>query len=344
MVENMNDIKFFEVVRPKIPQTLLDATYDTMKDGARHSRAFGTSEDDFSSSTNGKCCRDGKRNKQEAGRRGRRKTQEEDSEPEELPYRAHGERRMGFLVIGDQHRFGKGGGKSGLNSYLYPDAPPIDFSFCLLSTIEEITASGESPNTKRNYKFPEKTEDDRYKTSSVRMSYNLIETIDGLVSVLYKILDGGPIGLCWIDLSFNHIHVLDEDTIGQIPNVKILYLHGNSITDMTEIPKLQGFTLLQTLTLHGNPIEEEDGYRACVIYYLPKLRHLDFIGVTKGDLANAGKFGKFYEPYWAKRHQELENQARQMQAAQEMSYTEKIMHEEEANEEDLDFKTYLNNN
>ncbi|CAG7724811.1 unnamed protein product [Allacma fusca] len=342
MVENMNDIKFFEAERPKIPQTLLDATYDTMKDSARKNRGFGRdSDDEFSASTNSKCCRDGKRKKQE---RARRKTQEDESEPEELPYRAHGERRLGFLVIGDQHRFGRGGDKSGGHSYLYPDAAPIDFSFCLLSTIEEITASGESPNTKRNYKFPEKTEDERYKTSSVRMSYNLLESIDGLVSVLYKILDGGPLGLCWIDLSFNHIHTLDEDTIGQIPNVKILYLHGNSIADMTEIPKLQGLPILQTLTLHGNPIEEEDGYRACIIYYLPILRHLDFVGVTKGDKANAGKYGLFYEPFWEKRHNELENQAKQAQAAQEMSYTDKIMQEEEEKEEDLDFKTYIINN
>lgn len=43
------------------------------------------------------------------------------------------------------------------------------------------------------------------------MSYNLLENIEGLVSVLYKILDGGPLGLCWIDLSFNRITTIDDE-------------------------------------------------------------------------------------------------------------------------------------
>ena len=74
-----------------------------------------------------------------------------------------------------------------------------------------------------------------------------------------------------------------------------------------------------------------------MIYYLPNLKHLDFVGVTRSDQANAHKYGKMSEPHWRRRHVELENQARQYQAAQEISYTEKLMKEPEE-EEDVDFK------
>jgi hypothetical protein len=127
-----------------------------------------------------------------------------------------------------------------------------------------------------------------------------------------------------------------------------MYLHGNNIADMLEIPKLAALPSLKSLTLHvsclfyskispchcqlfglnssqGNPIEQEEVYRICVLFYLPFLKHLDFIGVTKGDRANATQFGGNYESHWHRRHSELEHTAKILKESQEMSLTQRIM-------------------
>lgn len=44
-------------------------------------------------------------------------------------------------------------------------------------------------------------------------------------------------------------------------NLSVLYLHGNSIHRLGEVNKLAVLPRLRSLTLHGNPIEEEKGYR-----------------------------------------------------------------------------------
>jgi hypothetical protein len=59
------------------------------------------------------------------------KDSDDDSLPSERNYRAHQDRRFGFLLIGDQHRL-----TGGKDQFLYPTAPPLDYSFCLLNSIE----------------------------------------------------------------------------------------------------------------------------------------------------------------------------------------------------------------
>ncbi|XP_044274548.1 leucine-rich repeat-containing protein 51 isoform X2 [Varanus komodoensis] len=44
-------------------------------------------------------------------------------------------------------------------------------------------------------------------------------------------------------------------------NLHHLNLHGNSIQQLSEVDKLAVLPHLRSLTLHGNPIEEEKGYR-----------------------------------------------------------------------------------
>ncbi|OXA51470.1 Leucine-rich repeat-containing protein 51 [Folsomia candida] len=304
--------------RPAIPDILIEATVRAIKAGMKpddFARAAAMQQAKEEESTTTKM--GGKRTKGKSERRLRgghsRKVaaDDEDAEPERT-YRNFDERRMGFLVIGDQHRF------AGINK------------------IEEIVTEGEQPQTARNYRAPFKTQDERYRTSSIRLSYNVITETDGLINVLYKILDGGPLGLCWLDISFNTITKLDEDSLSQLPNLKILYLHGNSIVDMTEIPKLQALGSLKTLTLHGNPLEEEEGYRIAVIFYMPYLLHLDMVGVTKADRANSQNFGARYESYWKKRHEEFEESYKSQKKAAEISYTERVMKAGEDSEDEFD--------
>ena len=48
---------------------------------------------------------------------------------------------------------------------------------------------------------------------------------------------------------------------------------------------------LRKLTLHGNPIEDQENYRMFITLLCPTLRMLDFSVITRQDLLSA----KFYE-------------------------------------------------
>ena len=68
-----------------------------------------------------------------------------------------------------------------------------------------------------------------------------------------------------------------------LPNLTMLYLHGNNIFNISETNKLAALRKLKSLTLHGNPIEVSVGYRQHVISTIPQLQTFDFSGITKND-------------------------------------------------------------
>jgi hypothetical protein len=198
--------------RPTIPGILIEATAKAIKDGMKmdefaRAMANEANQAQTEKSEGFKLLKKKKHTKSERKLRTSltRKGLDDDDAEVERTYRNLDERRMGILIIGDQHRF------TGKETFIYPTSPPLDFSFCMINRIEEIVTEGERPGTSRSYRNPKITSDDRYKTSAIRLSYNVIDTIDGLVNVLFKILEGGPLGLCWIDFSFNAISKFDDD-------------------------------------------------------------------------------------------------------------------------------------
>ena len=76
----------------------------------------------------------------------------------------------------------------------------------------------------------------------------------------------------------------------------MLYFHGNNICTLAQVNKLSQLTELRTLTLHGNPIEIEPGYKQHVISTLPCLQTFDFSGITKSDRATADTWSKLNVP------------------------------------------------
>lgn len=72
-------------------------------------------------------------------------------------------------------------------------------------------------------------------------------------------------------------------------------------------------------------MEEEKFYRISVLYYLPCLKHLDFVAVTKADKANSKEFGAKYEPFWEERHDQIEAIYVTKKRAGEITYTERVM-------------------
>lgn len=133
----------------------------------------------------------------------------------------------------------------------------------------------------RTGKAPVRTFKDRYITSTLWLSNNLLSSMEGLQRLADRVLDN-PAYLSWLDLSFNEINEIGED-IEKFTNLKILYLHGNKIANIADILKLRKLQNLRSLTLHGNPIEDVPCYRGYIIYLLPQLLVLDFSPVIAAE-------------------------------------------------------------
>ncbi|EFN86180.1 Leucine-rich repeat-containing protein 51 [Harpegnathos saltator] len=150
--------------------------------------------------------------------------------------------------------------------------------------------------TVRTRKAPTKTMKDRYVTSTLWLSNNLLNSMEGLQLLANKVLDY-PKHLSWLDLSFNEIDEIGKD-IEQFPNLKILYLHGNKISNITDVLRLKKLLNLRSLTLHGNPVEDIPCYRNYVVHLLPQLQVFNFSPViaTEKKKALPVGFAKMIRP------------------------------------------------
>lgn len=132
----------------------------------------------------------------------------------------------------------------------------------------------------------------RMVTDVVKLNNNKLVNIEGLPRSLYWHLSFDPVNLKSLDLSFNHLYTLNG--IEDFENLVSLYLHSNFIRDVRDIYRLQKLDKLKTLTLHGNPVENEiKNYRPMIITLLPGLNRLDFSLVTKTDKRNSAVLSEF---------------------------------------------------
>lgn len=143
----------------------------------------------------------------------------------------------------------------------------------------------------RTGKTPIRTFKDRYVTSTLWLSNNRLSSMKGLQRLAGRVLDA-PTYLSWLDLSFNEINEIGKD-IEEFPNLKILYLHGNKISNIADTLKLRKLRNLRSLTLHGNPIEDIPCYRGYIVHLLPQLLVLDFSPVIAAEKKKALPVGFF---------------------------------------------------
>ncbi|XP_038590882.1 leucine-rich repeat-containing protein 51-like [Micropterus salmoides] len=160
--------------------------------------------------------------------------------------------------------------------------PPVDLSFKDIShvtgALAEMPRSGLRPlNTNSKGK---------YLSCSMRLSNNSITDLTGLQYILSHFL-AQPLKLGWLDLSFNKITCIDPGFC-ELRELRVLYLHGNCIWNLSEVDKLGELQYLHTITLHGNAIETHKSYRSHVISAVPQLKTMDFSAVTREErvLAN----------------------------------------------------------
>lgn len=133
----------------------------------------------------------------------------------------------------------------------------------------------------------------KYPSRSLRLSYNNITDLHDLHKPVSHFL-AEPSQLAWLDLSFNKISHIDRVTflspwlvclhsgspafrlccskpaicmflfsqvLCELCELRVLYLHGNSIFILSEVDRLGVLPHLHTITLHGNVIETNKAYR-----------------------------------------------------------------------------------
>jgi Leucine-rich repeat (LRR) protein len=126
----------------------------------------------------------------------------------------------------------------------------------------------------------------------LRLSNNSIPNFLIFDSIEASYLDANKIQ--WIDLSFNQLKKIDENLAAHLPNVATLYLHANQIARYSDIRRLSCFTHIKSLTLYGNPVEEQKHYRNVVLYYFPNLTQLDFSVISPGEREKVASWAQIY--------------------------------------------------
>lgn len=159
------------------------------------------------------------------------------------------------------------------------DVLPADYSFLHVATLEE--AQKEEPRKPVLGLKMEPRRDNKFTGKCLRLNNNQLSDIKTLKAfVEQKFTKSAAASIGWIDLSFNALTTIDPVLL-EFENLEILYLHANHISNIKEVDKLTNMKKLQKLTLHGNEIEKEKGYRLYVLSTVPWLRNFDFSGVTK---------------------------------------------------------------
>ncbi len=115
------------------------------------------------------------------------------------------------------------------------------------------------------------------------LNNNEIRTLKNLPDTLQYVM-WRPENLEWLDLSYNYLATIDKELLA-FPNLKTLYMHGNYISNLEEVRKLQDLPGLQILTLYGNSIEQIKGYRLWVLGMLYEkhetLKKFDNVLITR---------------------------------------------------------------
>ncbi|KAM9826907.1 leucine-rich repeat-containing protein 51 [Neosynchiropus ocellatus] len=154
------------------------------------------------------------------------------------------------------------------------NAPPVDLSFRNIENLRD-SCSEEPSNVPRSLKKDSRR---KFLSCSLRLNNNNISDLYALQNTIDHFL-AEPLKIAWLDLSFNKIRTIHR-VLCELSELRVLNLHGNAISILSEVERLGVLPHLHTITLHGNAIEGHRGYRSHVISALPHLKKMDFSAVT----------------------------------------------------------------
>ncbi|XP_059180959.1 leucine-rich repeat-containing protein 51-like [Centropristis striata] len=159
--------------------------------------------------------------------------------------------------------------------------PPVDLSFKDISDF----SGGMREAPRRGLRPFNTNSEGKYLSRCLRFNNNRISDLSGIHFILNHFL-AQPLQLGWLDLSFNKITCIDP-VLCELRELRVLYLHGNGIWNLSDVNKLGELQYLHSITLHGNPIETNRNYRSHVLSALPQLKRIDFSTVTREERALA---------------------------------------------------------
>jgi len=157
--------------------------------------------------------------------------------------------------------------------------PPLDYSYRNISSLSSFPSRYPRQSLRKQRRSPS----GRYNSNVIRLSNNNLSDTHGLYQLALDLVEC-PENIAWLDLSFNDIDEVTNDIL-EFSNLKMIYLHGNKISSLSDLQKLRSLPNLYSLTLHGNPLENYPNYRTTVISMLPNLKSLDFAKVTERERA-----------------------------------------------------------
>ena len=122
-------------------------------------------------------------------------------------------------------------------------------------------------------------------STALKMANNEIATIVDLRQHLVPILNA-PWTLTLLDLSNNQLRTVGT-ALQELPNLSMLYLHGNELSELSELALVMHLKQLRRFTAHGQTLAGLRHYRWHALSLLPTLRQLDLSPVTRQECDRA---------------------------------------------------------
>jgi U2 small nuclear ribonucleoprotein A' len=98
-------------------------------------------------------------------------------------------------------------------------------------------------------------------------------------------------------LARNRISTIQPTLAASLPNLTVLALAANNLSELADLDPLSRFTRLTHLSLLDNPVTRKENYRYWVIWRCPSVRFLDYRKVKDVEREAAGRlFGSVSEP------------------------------------------------
>ncbi|CCG81620.1 Small nuclear ribonucleoprotein U2, A' [Taphrina deformans PYCC 5710] len=95
----------------------------------------------------------------------------------------------------------------------------------------------------------------------------------------------------------NRISSISPSLASTLPNLEVLVLSSNALTELTDLDAIAEFKSLDTLTCLDNPVSRNPHYRAWLIWRCPGLRVLDFRKIKTAERTAATElFGTSDDP------------------------------------------------
>ena len=155
--------------------------------------------------------------------------------------------------------------------------PALDYSYRNISSLSHL----EKRHPRQSLRKQRRSPSGRYNSNVIRLANNNLVDMKGLYQMALDVVEY-PEDIAWLDLSFNDLSAVSADIL-EFPALKMIYLHGNKIRNFGDLVLLQRLPNLYSLTLHGNPIENNPNYRSSIIAMFPSLKSLDFAKVTEDE-------------------------------------------------------------